>query len=397
MGDRISLAASSARADKRTVLRRRGICFAAKFILSWGFPLRYSCPMKLGQTIRFSTSADGTRIAVASCGKGPVILRAAHWLSHVDYDLQSPVWRPWLQALSARNQFVRYDPRGCGLSDRYVADLSVNAWHADLAAVAASIEEQHFVLLGLSQGGALAIAYAATHPERVSHLILLNAYGQGARVRAQTDAERLEAETLVNFIRVGWGRDNPAFAQFFTNLFIPDGTAEQHRWWGDLERQTATCDVAAQLLWNMQGIDVLGLAATLRVPTLIAHSRGDMRVPFDQGCKLAAAIPGARFVPLESRNHVLLPDEPAWAVFQAELASFLGQDRATRPLAVRDAGLTPVETKLLDLVAEGLDNRAIAQRVCKSEKTVRNQLSVIFGKLGVHTRSQAIVIALSQE
>ncbi len=352
--------------------------------------------MKLGQTIGFSTSADGTRIAVASCGKGPVILRAAHWLSHVDYDLQSPVWRPWLQALSGQNQFVRYDPRGCGLSDRHVADLSVDAWHADLDAVAASIEEPRFILLGLSQGGALAVAYAARHPERVSHLVLLNAYGQGARVRAQTDAERLEAETLVNFIRVGWGRDNPAFAQFFTNLFIPDGTAEQHRWWGDLERQTATGDVAAQLLRNMQGIDVLDLAATLRVKTLIAHSRGDMRVPFDQGRKLAGAIPGSRFVPLESKNHVLLPDEPAWAVFLAELGSFLGNGQPPRPPAVRDAGLTPAEVILLDLIAEGLDNRAIAQRVGKSVKTVRNQLSAIFGKLGVRSRAQAIVIALSQ-
>ncbi|KQV41495.1 alpha/beta fold hydrolase [Rhizobium sp. Root1204] len=351
--------------------------------------------MKLGQTIGFCTSADGTRIAVASCGKGQVILRAAHWLSHVDYDVQSPVWRPWLHALSAGNRFVRYDPRGCGLSDRHIADLSVDAWHADLDAVAQSIEEPRFVLLGLSQGGALAIAFAARHPERVSHLVLLNAYGQGARVRAQTDVERLEAETLVNFIRVGWGRDNPAFAQFFTNLFIPDGTPEQHRWWGDLERLTATGDVAAQLLWNMQGIDVLELATSLHVSTLIAHCRGDMRVPFDQGRKLAAAIPGARFVPLESKNHVLLPDEPAWPIFLAELSAFLGQDRSMLPRAVREAGLTPAETALLDLVAEGLDNLAIAARAGKSVKTVRNQLSVIFGKLGVRSRSQAIVVALS--
>ncbi|WP_105430847.1 alpha/beta fold hydrolase [Neorhizobium sp. T6_25] len=352
--------------------------------------------MKLSQTIRFCTSADGTRIAVASCGQGQVILRAAHWLSHVDYDLESPVWRPWLSAMSARNRFVRYDPRGCGLSDRHVSDLSLDAWHADLDAVAASIEDPRFVLLGLSQGGALAIAYALRYPERVSHLVLLNAYGQGARTRALTEAERLEAETLVNFVRIGWGRDNPAFCQFFTNLFIPDGTPEQHRWWGDLERLTATPEVAAQLLWQMQGIDVLQLATMLRVPTLIAHNRGDMRVPFDQGCKLAAAIPGASFVPLESKNHVLLPDEPAWSVFQAELAAFLGHDSRLRPRAVSEADLTLAEATLLDLVAEGLDNRAIAERLGKSVKTVRNQLSVIFSKLGVHSRSQAIVIALSK-
>ncbi|KQZ84695.1 LuxR family transcriptional regulator [Mesorhizobium sp. Root157] len=351
--------------------------------------------MKLSQSIQFCMSADGARIAVASCGTGPVILRAAHWLSHVDYDLESPIWRPWLQALSAHNRFVRYDPRGCGLSDRHVADLSIEAWHADMDAVAESIEEPRFILLGLSQGGALAISYALRHPERVSHLVLLNAYGRGGRVRATTEAELLEAETLVNFVRIGWGRDNPAFCQFFTNLFIPEGTPEQHRWWGDLEKVTATADVAAQLLWNMQGIDVLDIAAEIRIPTLIAHSDGDMRVPFDEGCRLAAAISGARFVRLESRNHVLLPDEPAWAVFQSELATFLGQDRREQPRAIREAGLTLAEQTLLEFVAKGLDNRAIAQRLGKSVKTVRNQLSTIFSKLGVHSRSQAIVMALS--
>jgi pimeloyl-ACP methyl ester carboxylesterase/DNA-binding CsgD family transcriptional regulator len=351
--------------------------------------------MKRRQTIGFCTATDGTRIAVASCGDGPVILRAAHWLSHVDYDLESPVWRPWVEALSVRNRFVRYDPRGCGLSDRHVADLSVDAWHTDLEAVAATIKEPSFVMLGLSQGGALGIAFALRHPERVSHLVLVNAYGRGGRARARSDAERLEAETLVNFIRIGWGRENAAFCRFFTNLFIPDGRPEQHRWWGDLERGTATAEVASQLLWQMQGIDVMELAAKLTVPTLIMHCRGDMRVPFDEGCKLAATIPAARFVPLESKNHVLLPDEPAWAVFQAELAAFLGQDRSEQPRAVREARLTPAETAILGLVVEGLDNRTIAERLGKSEKTVRNQLSGIFGKLGVNSRSQAILKALS--
>ena len=350
--------------------------------------------MNLRQSIRFSTSRDGTRIAVASCGEGPVILRAAHWLSHVDYDLESPVWRPWVEALSCRNRFVRYDPRGCGLSERFVADLSLDAWHADLEAVAASIEEPRFVLLGLSQGGALAITYALNNPERVSHLVLMNAYGQGGRTRAKNDADRLEAETLINFIRIGWGRNNPAFCQFFTNLFIPDGTTEQHRWWGDLERMTASPDIAAQMLEVMQGIDVLDRAAELRLPTLILHCRGDMRVPFNEGCKLAAAIPGARFVPLESQNHVLLPEEPAWKVLHAELANFLGFDRPALGSRLQEARLTPAEEAILILLSEGLDNRAIAERLGKSVKTVRNQLSVVFDKLGVSSRAQAIVMTL---
>lgn len=346
--------------------------------------------MTLRQTLGFCRSADGTRIAVATCGEGPVILRAAHWLSHCHHDLESPVWRPWLAAFSARNRFVRYDPRGCGLSDRFIADLSIGAWATDLEAVAATIEAPRFVLLGLSQGGALAVRFALAHPERVSHLVLVNAYAQGGRVRARTEAERLEAETLVNFVRVGWGRENPAFCQFFTNLFLPGGTPEQHRWWGDLERLTASPEVAARLLHEMQGIDVLDLAAKLQVPTLILHCRDDMRVPFEEGLKLAGAIPGARFVPLESRNHVLLPEEPAWEVLHTEIARFLDADRPAP-----EAALTPAEAAVLGLVAEGLNNRAIAARLGKSEKTVRNQLSAIFDKLGVESRAQAIVRALA--
>ena len=350
--------------------------------------------MMLRQTIRLSKSRDGTAIAVASCGAGPVILKAAHWLSHVDHDLESPVWRPWVEALSANHRFVRYDPRGCGLSERYVEDLSVPRWYEDLEAVADTIDTPQFILLGLSQGGALAINYALHYPERVSHLILMNAYSQGAWTRAKTDAERLECETLVNFVRIGWGRENPAFCEFFTNLFIPGGTPEQHRWWGELERLTASPEVASQLLYEMHRIDVLDLVGQLTVPTLILHCRGDVRVPFAEGLKLAAAIPHAEFVALDSRNHVLLPAEPAWRVFFDHLARFTGQAPARTLNGLRQATLTPAEEAVLRLMAEGLDNRAIAERLNKSKKTVRNQLSTIFDKLGVRSRAEAIVSVL---
>jgi pimeloyl-ACP methyl ester carboxylesterase/DNA-binding CsgD family transcriptional regulator len=351
--------------------------------------------MKLHQDISFCFSADGTRIATAACGKGPVILRAAHWLSHITYDLDRPVWRPWVEALSQRHRYVRYDPRGCGLSDRHCASLSLTAWHRDLEAVAAIVGTQRFALLGVSQGGALAIEFAVRHPERVSHLVLFNAYAQGGHSRARNDAERLEAETLVNFVRIGWGRANPAFCQFFTNLFLPGGTAEQHRWWGDLERETATADVAAETLRQMQRIDVLSLCQQVTVPTLVLACRDDMRVPFEQGAMLGAAIPDARFVPLDSANHVLLPEEPAWQVFHAELADFLGDDAAPLP-RLHDAGLTGAEAEVLQLLTEGLDNRSIAQQLGNSEKTVRNQVSVVLSKLGVHSRAQAIVRALGE-
>jgi pimeloyl-ACP methyl ester carboxylesterase/DNA-binding CsgD family transcriptional regulator len=349
--------------------------------------------MKLHQDIAFCTSEDGTRIATAACGSGRVILRAAHWMSHVTYDLDSPIWRPWVEALSRYHRYVRYDPRGCGMSERHCADSSVGAWSRDIDAVAATIREDRFVLLGVSQGGALAIDFAVRHPERVSHLVLFNAYAQGGRARARNDAERLEAETLVNFVRIGWGRQNPAFCQFFTNLFIPGGTPEQHRWWGDLERETASPEVAAETLWQMQGLDVLHICPDICVPTLVLSSRGDARVPFEQGAKIAAAIPDARFVPLDSANHVLLPEEPAWAVFHTELAAFLGDDPG-HALVPREAGLTDAEAEVLRLLSEGLNNRAIAARLGKSEKTVRNQVSVVLSKLGVQSRAQAIVRTL---
>lgn len=351
--------------------------------------------MGLHQDIAFRFSTDGTRIATATCGSGPVLLRAAHWLSHVTYDLDSPVWRPWVEALSRCHRYVRYDPRGCGMSDRHCADLSLAAWQQDFDAIAATVEADRFALFGMSQGGALAIDYAVRHPERISHLVLFNAYAQGGRARARTDAERLEAETLVNFIRIGWGHENPAFCRFFTNLFIPGGTPEQHRWWGDLERETASAEVAAKTLWQMQGLDVLDLCARIEVPTLVVACRNDMRVPFEQGVKLGAAISGARFVPLDSANHVLLSGEPAWDVFHEELAKFLGDVAAPRP-ALRKAGLTAAEAEVLQLLAEGLNNRSIAGRLGKSEKTVRNQVSVVLSKLGVQSRSQAIVRVLGE-
>lgn len=315
--------------------------------------------MKLHQDVAFCASADGTRVATAACGAGPVILRAAHWLSHVTYDLDSPVWRPWVEALSRPHRYVRYDPRGCGMSERHCADLSLAAWQQDLEAVAGTIREDQFVLLGVSQGGALAVEFAVRHPERVSQLVLFNAYAQGGRARARNDSE----------------------------------TTEQHRWWGDLERETATPEVASETLRQMQGMDVLDLCAQVHVPTLVLSCRNDARVPFEQGAKLAAAIPGARFVPLDSANHVLLPEEPAWVTFHGELAAFLGDTAPAVPVP-RQAGLTEAEAEVLCLLAEGLGDRSIARRLGKSEKAVRNQVSVVLCKFGVQSRAQAIVRAL---
>jgi len=346
----------------------------------------------LRQGLRFATAADGTRIAVASVGSGPPLLRAAHWLSHVEHDLQSPVWRPWLETLGRRHTYIRYDQRGCGLSDHEPSDFSLDTWVGDLEAVVDELKLRRFPLIGMSQGGAVAILYALRHPEKVSRLVLLGAYGRGALVRATTPEQTLEAETLVNLIRVGWGRDNPAFRQVFTNQFIPGGTPQQHQWWNELERLTASPENAARTLAAFHRMDVTDAARGLRVPTLVAHARGDARVPFDEGRHLAALIPGARFLPLASDNHVLLDTEPAWPQFLRELEDFLADsaDETSRGLA-EEAALSPAGSEVLRLLALGLDNAAIAERLKKSEKTVRNQVSSIFDKLGVRTRAEAIV------
>ncbi|MGE0350904.1 alpha/beta fold hydrolase [Hydrogenophaga sp.] len=350
-----------------------------------------SPPANLRQSLRFCSAADGTRIAIASIGSGPPLLRAAHWLSHVEHDLHSPVWRPWLAELARDHRYIRYDQRGCGLSDSAVADFSLDAWVGDLEAVVDSLGLRRFPLIGMSQGGAVAIAYAVRHPDKVSHLILPGAYARGALQRAASDAERLEAQTLVNLIRLGWGRNNAAFRQVFTNQFIPGGTPMQHQWWNELERLTASPENAARTLEAFHRVDVTDLARQLRVPTLVLHARGDARVPFDEGLRLAALIPGARFVPLDSDNHVLLDTEPAWATFLSELRGFLGTAPADATESAGSAALTPAEREVLRLVALGLDNLAIAQQLHKSEKTVRNQVSSIFDKLGVRTRAEAIV------
>jgi len=348
------------------------------------------------QQIRFCKAQDGARIAMATVGCGPPLLRTAHWLSHVEFDARSPVWTHWLRELSREHTFIRYDQRGCGLSDLSPPTNSFEAWVSDLEAVVDCLGLRRFPLLGMSQGGAVAIAYAVRHPEKVSHLVLYGAYARGMLRREITARQRQEAALLVDLIHVGWGRDNPAFRQVFTTQFIPGGTSEQHQWFNDLERVSAPPDNAAAIVQILHQLDVTALAEKVRIPTLICHARDDARVPFEEGRILAGLIPGARFVPLYSRNHVLLDAEPAWPQFLAELRGFL------RPLDTEQGaihnpldsiGLTPSEHKVLTLVARGLDNESIARALGKGEKTVRNQVSTIFSKLGVRTRAEAIVWA----
>ncbi|WP_129641089.1 alpha/beta fold hydrolase [Peristeroidobacter agariperforans] len=348
------------------------------------------------QTIRFIKSADGTRLAVGTSGQGAPLVKAANWLSHLEFDWQSPVWRHWFRFLSAGRQLIRFDPRGCGLSDWDVADLSHAAQVADLEAIVAASDLETFPLLGVSQGGAACIEYAVRHPERVSKLLLYGCYAEGWAQRGEDS--RRHGEALVELIRQGWGQENPAFRLLFASLFIPDATTEQVRWFSDLMRTTTEPEIAARIIESFGQINVRSLLPLVKVPTVVVHARNDARIPFDQGRLLAAEIPNASFVTLESRNHILIENEPAWARFCETFNDWMG---VTEPVDVGGQAIAPVdlveltarENAILRLVAQGAANGEIARRLFISEKTVRNHLTNIFEKLGVDSRARAIVVA----
>jgi pimeloyl-ACP methyl ester carboxylesterase len=277
-----------------------------------------------GQTIRFCTSADGARIAFATVGRGPPLVKAANWLNHLEFDWNSPVWRHWLGELSRDHTLVRYDERGCGLSDWSADEMSVEAWVRDLEAVVDAAQLERFPLLGISQGAPIAIAYAVRHPERVSHLVLYGGYLRGRLHRGLTPKEMEERELMIHMVRLGWGQDHPAFRQVFTSLFIPDADREQIDWFNELQRVSATPENAARMLAAFDRIDVRSVAPRVGAPTLVLHAKGDLRVPFAEGRLIATTISGARFVPLDSRNHLLLEGEPAWPRFLTTVREFLG-------------------------------------------------------------------------
>jgi DNA-binding SARP family transcriptional activator/pimeloyl-ACP methyl ester carboxylesterase len=287
------------------------------------------------QEIRFCTTQDGVRIAYATSGTGAPLAKAANWLSHLEHDWRSPIWRHLMGLLSENHALVRYDERGNGLSDLEVDDISFEAFVADLEAVIDASGIDRFPLVGISQGCAVAIA--VRHPARVTRLILYGGYALGWKKRGNRD-EIIAREALLNLIRIGWGQPNPAFRQVFTSLFFPDATPEQVDWFNELQRTCTTPENAVRLLRAMGEIDVSGMLGSVHVPTLVMHCTGDARVPFEQGRSLAMGIPGARFVQLQSRNHLVLEHEPAWARFAAEVRAFLAAGTDPLPRAHGDRG-----------------------------------------------------------
>src|SRR4051812_30438944 len=340
------------------------------------------------QQIRFCKSFDGTRIAYAVSGEGPPLVRAPHWLTHLEYEAESPLWRPWIEKLCASRMLVRMDARGCGLSDWNVRELTFEHYVNDLEAVVDAAGLERFALFGHSQGGAIAVEYAARYPQRVTHLVLLGAYARGSGKRGLPPEFMAELEAQLKLVEVGLGREDAAYRAMFSTQFVPGATLEQLNSLSELQRKSASPQNAVRLIRSFFAIDVTEAAQRVRCPARVFHARDDPRGPFDSGRQLAPLTPGAPSVPLDTPNHTLLEHEPAYRVFFDELGAFLPRARAATL-----SGLTAREGEIVERIAQGLDNAQIAAQLGMSEKTVRNHITHIFDKLGVQTRAQAIVLA----
>jgi pimeloyl-ACP methyl ester carboxylesterase/DNA-binding CsgD family transcriptional regulator len=348
------------------------------------------------QSVHYVSTTDQVSLAWAALGQGKPLVKAATWLTHLQYDLESPIWSHWVRFLGEHFRYIRYDERGCGMSDRQVRDLELPQWVDDLENVIDAAQvTQPVVLLGISQGAATVIRYAIRHPERVSHLILYGGYAVGGL--RSGDPQRLDLyKAVMDVVRLGWGSDNPAFRQLFTSRFVPRGSQAQLDWFNELCRRTTSAENAGALLQARGNVDGRDCLALVRTPTLVLHANRDQIAPLSQGRYLASHIPDATFVQLDSDNHVLLEDEPAWQQFQQAVLEFTGQSSDTR---VADPSLSPLtarERVALRLLCEGRSNAQIAWELGLSEKTVRNHLSNLYRKLGVRSRAEAIVHAHRQ-
>ena len=339
--------------------------------------------------IRFCRAADGTRLAYAVHGSGPPLVVVSCWLSHLQYDWQSPVWRHFLDQLGEIATVIRYDERGFGMSDWNVDDFSIDARVGDLEAILAATGFERFALLGMSGGSAVALAYAARHPERVSRLIL---YGTVCGVPVTHTPEGwAEEETYRSMIRVGWAKEDPVFRRAFTTRFIPDATEEQMRWFDDLQRMSTSPANAVTSRIARQEVDIEAELPLITAPTVVLQALGDQSMSFDNAVEVSAKIPGARLIPMQSRNHILLADEPAWRLFIDEVTAFLEPERRAHAERTPDRptaeALSVREVEVLRLAADGRTNDEIAAALTLSPRTIERHLSNIYAKLGLGGRA----------
>lgn len=349
----------------------------------------------MDQRIAFARAKDKTTIAYALSGEGPPLVRAGTWLTHVHHDWESPIIRHWLRFMSERHTLVRYDPRGCGLSQTDVGAFTFDDWVADLEAVVDRLELESFPLFGMSQGGAVAAEYAIRHPERVTHLTLYAPLVTGWRGR--TNAISQQWQSMEQLVLAGWGEQNMAFPSMFAHLFLPQSPPETRQWYAELQRKMATKEVASRFMSVLAELSMFKRLKQVRVPTLVIQIARDQVVDPRSAVGIAGEIPGSQFVSIDSRNHILLEDEPGWQefknVFTRHVPGAAAAARRDPAARGRIEQLSTREQKILGEIAKGLNNREIAGGLFISEKTVRNHITSIFDKLGVSSRAQAIVMA----
>lgn len=348
------------------------------------------------QEVRFCSSFDGARIAYALSGRGAPLVLSATWLSHLEHQWRSLAWRPWLEHFTHEHALLRYDLRGTGLSERSFTNVSLDAWVRDFAAVVDAAGLERFPLLGVCQGGPIAVQYAALYPERVNRLVLYGTYARGMLLRTELKPEPVKAKVLLDMAQLGWGRENHAFMQVWASMFQPGGGIEHLRSYTELQRLAISPENVVPFMNTTFRIDVREAARRVKCPTLVIHALGDRVAPVEEGRLLGRLIPDARFVELESENHMLLPDEAAWSRLKEEVKAFLraaGTHDVVAQIADRVADLTARERQVLEGIARGLDNAEIAAELALSEKTVRNHITRVFDKIGVAHRYQAIVLA----
>ena len=346
--------------------------------------------MPRDDAVRFCESFDGTRLAYAEKGDGPPVILLPSWLTHLNFQSRSVAWEPFLAELSERYRLIRYDPRGCGMSERNPPELSFDSWVRDLEALVEHLGLSRFSLIGVCQGGAVAIDYAARMPGRVSHLVLFGTYARGRDKRDDIPLEPERAKVMLDMMRLGWGNEDAAFATAFAKQFQPE-TEEGHlSSWCELQRRAATPDQAVRLSNVMFGIDIRTALTVIGCPTLVVHASRDAVVPVDEGRLLARSIAKAQYLELDSSNHFLRKSEPAWPEFVRAFAEFLPAKESAKGIWL---ALTEREKEVLEPLADGLDNHQIAALLGISEKTVRNHISNIFASLGMASRPHLIVAA----
>lgn len=353
---------------------------------------KLSAPMDLkSQQIRFCTSRDGTRIAYATCGAGPPLVWVAHFVHHLKFDWDSPVWRPWISMLARRHTLIRYDFRGTGLSDRDPVDFTPEKLADDFEAVISATRIERFALFAMTGGARIVMPYVVQNQGRVSRIILYGTTPSGPLTHDAPPEQVDDLHVQLKAMQFGWPQEIPGYGTFFTSLHIPDATVEQSRSFNELLRLTMEPAIAVRLLRTLVESDMRELLPKVNCPTLVLHSRRSAVLRFDDGRKVAALLPDARFVPLESRNHILLASEPAWRQFVTEIEEFLPPSVNSGAIFLDE--LTARERDILEFVAQGMTNNQISLQLAISEKTVRNHVSTILNKLGAGGRAKAVAMA----